>query len=203
MAFELMLHWISGEFLLKKRPNSGGVVLMRSVLVSTVLFLLAIGIHSYLDPASALTFSAEQCAAVIRSNLAWYGAILGGVYAALYSRYSSQWQYLAGLYNQLMAAEDAKPRSTLDGPQRRRRVLWWHAFIADAKDLHLALKPSFATAIWYLLKEEDIAALERGTSDRDVKAFERFREALRGAAQIEDSVALPESVPHETQKEAR
>jgi hypothetical protein len=187
----MILHIASGEFLLRRWPNSGGIVLLRSIWISTALFLLAIGAYSYLDPFAVLKFSSEECAKIIRANFAWYGAMLGGVYAALYSRYSSQWQYLAGLYNQLMAAEDARPRGTLEGPERRRRVLWWHAFIADAQDLHLSLKPSFATAIWYLLREKDIAEIERGSSESDLRKFARFEKNLKRVAKILAAEVLP------------
>ena len=190
-AFEVVLHCVSGEFLLNGRPNSGAVVLARAVMVSTALFLLAIGIYSYLDPQSVFGFSWQNGTQLVRSNFAWYGAILGAVYAALYSRYSSQWQYLAGLYNQLMAAEDVNPRGCLSGLQRERRVLWWHAFIVDAKDLHLALKPSFATAIASLLQEEDIAKLERGTTQSSSDDFERSKRHLDIASLVAHSADGP------------
>jgi hypothetical protein len=157
--------------------------MLRSLLISSALFFVAIGLHSYLSTPSVLRFSQVELAILIREKMAWFGALLGATYAALYSRFSSQWRYLADLYNQLMAAEDARPRNTLAGEWRRRRILWWHAFITDAKDLHLALKPSFATAIWTLLKEEDIAAVARGNSFVEAEEFFRFLEELQCATQ--------------------
>lgn len=174
-----LLYLLSGEWLLRHRANSGGVIIARAAIVSTLTFLLAIGVLSWLEPHSRLVFSKVVFAKLVREHLVWFGAIFGGAYAALYSRFSSQWQYLADLYNQLMQAEDARPRATLKGAERERRVLWWHAFIADAKDLHLALKPTFAFAVLTLLEEKDIATLERGTTEEDHKKFDEFSTRLR------------------------
>ena len=174
-----MLYWLSGEWLLRNRANSGGVVFARALIVGLLTFSLAIGVLSWLDSILGFGFSKVVLATLVRQNLVWFGAIFGGAYAALYSRFSSQWQYLADLYNQLMQAEDARPRSELKGEQRKRRVLWWHAFIADAKDLHLALKPTFAAALLALLKEDDIATFARGKTEEDRKTFDNFSMQLR------------------------
>jgi hypothetical protein len=83
-------------------------------------------------------------------TLPWFGAFFTGVYVALYSRFSSQWTYLAGLYNQIMAV--------LARPESDPRVMagWKAGFIEDADDLHLALKPMYAVIIKKLAEEEDV-----------------------------------------------
>lgn len=68
------------------------------------------------------------------------GATFGATYAALYTRFSSQWTYLAGLYNQLMATQAHAPID--NDPERAGIYLAWEAaFIEDADDLHLSTKP--------------------------------------------------------------
>lgn len=177
-----ILNVISGEWMLSKRGNSGGVVLARSSFVSLWLFLALLGVHSYLGPCAQFSFSRPEFLAELRDRIPWLGAIFGGVYAALYSRFSSQWKYLAQLYNQLMAAEDSRPRSTLDGEYRKRRMMWWHAFIMDAQDVHLALKATFVGAVHSLLAENEIIEEMCGQNDKDKKSFDEFKEAVRKAA---------------------
>jgi hypothetical protein len=161
--------------MLKGRANSGTLVLLRSIYVAAIFFLFAVGLDSMLSYSARVSFDRGVFSRSVREHLPWYGAALGGVYAALYARFSSQWQYLAGLYNQLMAAEDARPRVLLVGEHRKRRMLWWHAFIVDAQDLHLALKPSFAGAVSSLLEEPEILELMGGDTAREKDDFQAFR----------------------------
>ena len=176
--------WLfSGEWMLRSRPNSGDIVLARSLFIGGWLFLFAIGLDSYLDPNSHLSFSWPAFLHSAKEKLTWFAAAFGAVYAALYSRFSSQWQYLAGLYNQLMAAEDSRPRATLCVEKRKRRMMWWHAFIADAQDLHLALKPTFVGAVNSLLQEPEIVVLMAGASRKEKDEFDEFRKSVANAAE--------------------
>jgi hypothetical protein len=70
-----------------------------------------------------------------------FGALFAAVYAGLYARFSSQWSYLANVYNQIKAAESR------GGCDASRLAEWKAGFIEDAQDLHLALKPLFASVI--------------------------------------------------------
>ena len=63
------------------------------------------------------------------------------MYAALYSRFASQWTYLAGVYNQIKMAESRTDRDP-------RKIAEWKAgFIVDAEELHLVRKPLFAEVV--------------------------------------------------------
>lgn len=139
---------ISGEFLLTwphRRANGGTIILTRALMVSALLYALAIVLNESLDPKNVLRFSAEHLRLAIKNTLPWFGGIFTVVYAALYARFSSQWTYLAGVYNQIKAAEtrlipaEANSHSAL--------VAWKAAFVEDADELHLAVKPMYAALI--------------------------------------------------------
>ncbi len=68
-------------------------------------------------------------------------AVFGGVYLALYARFSSQWAYLASLYNQIKQTEATA------GVNVDVLASWKAGFIEDAENLHLACKSSFAPVI--------------------------------------------------------
>ena len=101
---------------------------------------------------------APRCVAT--NTLPWFGAIFAAVYAALYTRFSSQWTYLAGLYNQIKAAEvqvavSANTDSTKD-VAAKVLTSWKAGFIEDAEELHLALKPMFAEVIRTWSEDEKV-----------------------------------------------
>lgn len=81
---------------------------------------------------------------------------MGATYAALYTRFSSQWAYLADLYNQQMAVACTLNKAQLGGHNYRA---WQAAFIEDAICMHLATKEGFAAAIHLLLKEQEVKQL--------------------------------------------
>ncbi len=152
-------------------------MILRTVQLSMLAFLLAIGVDSYLDPNSHLAFDLTEFLAAVKEHLPWFGVLFGGIYVALYSRFSSQWSYLASLYNSLMQLECQAPRSELkEGAKLERRAMAWAAFIDDAWTMHLAAKPSFSSAIRALLSEENIrTVVDRWYADHkpEYKAFQR------------------------------
>lgn len=145
--------------MLRRRPNSGGVILARSVQVSALIFALALLIESAAHPSARWpSFSLDALRVGISAHVAWLGAIFGATYALFHARFTGQWTYLAGVYNALMAAEDAGPRETLAAVRhvrREKRMTWWIGFIEDAVNVHLALKPTYAEAIFSLLDEPE------------------------------------------------
>jgi hypothetical protein len=145
-----MLYYLSFEFLLKRGPNGGGVILARSVAISIQTYALTLLVREWLLPNTILGFSLPALKEALLETLPWYGAIFAGAYAALYSRFSAQWTYLADLYNQIMAAQCAGPSDV------EAITLWKAGFIEDADDLHLATKPIFASVIASMLKDEAV-----------------------------------------------
>lgn len=99
---------VSGEFLLTwphRRPNGGAIILTRALLVSALLYAFAISLDEALNPENSMRFSGREFRLAVKNTLPWFGGIFTVVYAALYARFSSQWPYLAGVYNQIKAAE--------------------------------------------------------------------------------------------------
>jgi hypothetical protein len=102
-----------------------------------------------------------------------YGTLLlaafGGAYTALYSRFASQWQYLADLYNQIKSKEidvatglecerleglrESITREPVGAPHdsgcNAAALLaeWKIGFLADAVTLHLSHKEPFASVV--------------------------------------------------------
>ena len=147
---------LSGEFLLKKWANSGTVVFARIVMGTSCVYGAALCVKEFTDPNSVwCTFRIRSLLTAIYDTLPWIGAIFAGVYVAFYSRFSSQWTYLAGLYNQILQSEAAPKPESEDAKElsRKAHALWWAGFIEDALELHLATKPMFATIIRHLLTE--------------------------------------------------
>jgi hypothetical protein len=68
----------------------------------------------------------------------------------VYARFASQWTYLAGVYNQIKAAEARRDADA------EKLAEWKQGFIADAEALHLDNNPIFVdlVAAWRKLPEE-------------------------------------------------
>jgi hypothetical protein len=158
------VHVVSFEWLLNKRPNGGDIILLRAVLIAISIYLLVVGIKHGIDPTRTASLKIQELQLEVGSTLPWFGAIFGVVYVALYARFSSQWSYLANLYNQIKAAEVAaltrlaeKKLTNVSAKEVRRKLAEWKAgYIEDAEGLHLATKKSFAPIIWFWLRDKDV-----------------------------------------------
>jgi hypothetical protein len=148
------LEMLSGEYLLInfRFPNGGTVVFLRAAHVTLILFFGAIAAINWLDPNRGCNFSWYELRLQTIQHVPWMGAIFVTVYALLYARFASQWTYLAGVYNQIKAA------------QVRTEIVpdvlaeWKAGFIEDADDLHLLRKPMFASIANVWLKEGEGAS---------------------------------------------
>ena len=184
-----MIWLVSGEWLLRHRANGGTVILLRALLISGVIFLIGIGIDQRLAPNSTWSFDRGRLIAAVQEHLTWLGALFAGAYTALYTRFASQWQYLAGLYNNIMSTQAKAPAD--QNPERQRVYNNWKAaFIEDADNVHLALKPLYASLIKDMLRNaavrtafvqntvggaERLAHLEEGISIVVLKEEERWQ----------------------------
>jgi hypothetical protein len=128
---------ISFEFLLK---------------TSLVVYAVSLLITQLGDPARGMTFSFSALVEAATGKMSWLGALFGAIYLALYTRFSSQWTYVANVYNQIKAAE-AKA-----GTQDNKEALaqWKAGFIEDAQELHLATKGIFAGVIQAWLSDVEV-----------------------------------------------
>jgi predicted ABC-type exoprotein transport system permease subunit len=147
--------WIvSGEFLLQwpeRRANGGTIILVRSTLVSLIVYANAIILMELLDPAKEWRFSSVALRLAVKNTLPWFAAIFAGAYAVLYARFSSQWSYLASLYN-LIKSTEAHANTHGEDAIVSMKV----GFIEDADELHLALKQMYATLIKNWATDEKI-----------------------------------------------
>jgi hypothetical protein len=146
-----VLDWLSGEYLLTRvrYPNGGTVVFLRALHVTVVIFLGALAIMNWLDPTRGNDFSWIELRTQTLDHLTWIGAIFATVYALLYARFASQWTYVAGLYNQLKAAQARKDVDMTVIAE------WRAAFIEDCDELHLLLKPMFASIVNELVNSSE------------------------------------------------
>lgn len=178
-----MIRLISFEFVLKWMPNGGTAVLIRSWLVTLWLYVLAISLKSRVEPGATWQFDLNTLRALVSDTIPWIGAIFAGVYVALYSRFASQWSYLANLYNQILQAAVQSPPQGISSEQVYR--LWQAGFIEDAEELHLARKPMFASVIASMLAKhetrEKFVEHSPGGEMRLTKLEDQIREALESS----------------------
>ena len=184
-----LVTFLSFEWILTKyrRPNGGDIILIRALLITLLLYLSAIGVKSYLDPERVLVFDSDELRKLVSSTLHWFGALLGSIYAALYTRFASQWRYLANLYNKIKETE-AKYG---DAMNKEAIALWKAGFLEDAGDLHLAKKQLFVSVLnaWGKDKKVENAFVTYSPGGKarfkalmnDVKeAYDRYDKCLGG-----------------------
>lgn len=187
---ERAVNFFSGEFFLNDRPNGGTAVLLRSVWITAILFVILLPIKAYFAKDTIfMTFSFEQMKASIGEMIPWAGAIFAGSYVALYARFAAQWNYLASLYNQLMATCISLPPAQLAS---RGVANWKAAFIEDALDLHLARKSLFKMVIVEMLQDGDVV---RSFLDSTLDGQERLRQL---EITLEFKAASPAHSEHRT-----
>lgn len=149
-----MLSFFDGEWMLRKWENGGLVVFLRSLWVACWLFLVAVILFEAIEPGGA--WSVEAARTAVSEHAEWLGALFAGAYVTFYSRFSSQWTYIAGVYNQIMAALVQSPD---DGTNKRRSntyASWKAGVVEDIETLHLASKPMFAGVVASLLAERKV-----------------------------------------------
>lgn len=188
-----MLKWLTGEFWLDRYPNGGSVIFGRTLQSTVQIFLIGLWIQQVFDPTRTLSPSWQEACAAFSNNVEWLGAIAAATYAAYYTRFSAQWSYLAGTYNQIKQTEIAARAQDplLNCNRERRRILaeWKAAFIDDADMLHLAAQKSFASIViaWArddLVRESFVDGTYRETEeerlDRVIKRAEAGFKRSRG-----------------------
>lgn len=170
-----VLNILTAEFILNFMPNGGKAILLRSAFVSFYLYLLAISIKSLTGANAELCFSFDQLRAEVHDTVPWAGAIFGAVYASLYTRFSSQWSYLASLYNQQMEIGSTTP---IEDFGKENFAGWKAAFIEDAVCMHLATKRGFSNAIHSMLQDNDIKSILEEDGQLGKSGVEKLEKAL-------------------------
>ncbi len=156
--------WLSGEWLLTDnsrkrlnpirpaRPNGGPIVLARALVSSFALCISVSCLREVSNPqVEFLTWNWTRAREIFVDSIPMFGAILAATYTALYTRFASQWKYLAGVYNQIKAAETSGAYT----------AAWKAGFIEDADDLYLTSKPMFASTVRAWARDPDVRAAFR------------------------------------------
>lgn len=130
---------------------------MRSILISLTLCIPAAWLYAWASSAWSHDPDLKVFGAVVAQIIPWFGAVFAETYAALYARFSAQWSYLAGVYNQMMATQSEIEANGKQPDALEKIQLWRAGFAEDAEDLHLARKRMFATAVKAVLDDPGVA----------------------------------------------
>ncbi len=133
-------------FMSPRLPNGGAAVLARTLAISIELLALTLALWNWIDPDRTVCFSWNEFRVQLIKISPWFAAAMGAIYAALYARFSSQWNYLAGLYNQIKESEILMPSNKVS---QQHMAEWKAGYIEDAKELHLHTKPIIAEIIHF------------------------------------------------------
>ena len=145
-AIKCVIEFVTWEWLLTRAHHSNGstVIITRAFLTAAELWIVALALRNVLDPSRSWTFSSIELRNQLIGTASWFATIFAALYVAYYARFSSQWTYLAGVYNQIKAAEC---KGSLDTGGKLALADWKAGFIEDAEELHLATKPMMAAII--------------------------------------------------------
>lgn len=156
-----LLAFLTGEYLLKSKPNGGDIVLLRAIHSTFFIYVMTILLHEITKSNALLLFSQEALISVVHKSIPWLGAMFAAAYATFYTRYSSQWTYLANTYNQFMAVKSSQSAHIMSQDLEAAKALnnWQAGFVTDCFTLHLDRKPIFKGIIENLMKDEKIKAL--------------------------------------------
>ncbi|MCC7006855.1 MAG: hypothetical protein IT497_09470 [Ottowia sp.] len=86
---KFFIRLIDGEFFLKRYPNGGTIIVVRSIYIAIIFGVVVFCLDNYFLKIPLLTN---------RDYQAWVGLGFLFSYTALYARFASQWGYLAALY---------------------------------------------------------------------------------------------------------
>lgn len=167
--FEAVIDIASGQWILKAlKANGGHVVVLRAIWTTFIFSIIAMVFVAIFDPKrhGPITLASIYCQFWDISGIVV--GFLGASYLALYARFVSQWQYLAGLYNQIKQAEAA------EGHCKKAIAEWKAGYLEDAENLHLAAKNNLAPVLraWTKIPEVEQAFVDN--TPGGAKRFDRL-----------------------------
>lgn len=203
---DFVVRFLSGEWIIERTPNAangGTVVTLRSLWLTAWIYVPTFLFYSRFALGKGASFDARQGAADLADTLPWLATIFGAVYVAFYSRFSSQWTYLANLFNQIVQSQLTMP---LDDLVRRQDTMasWKAAFIEDAEDLHLAAKPMFLVAVLQWGSEQQVSEKFASNTVGGAERLEDLLENLEGIrAKAEKCFSTASSAATDSQRLTR
>ncbi|MDT7521541.1 hypothetical protein RAE21_03825 [Rhodoferax sp. TBRC 17198] len=158
-GWETVVYYGSGEWLLVQNGSNGGaLILLRSLVVAIELTCISLLLRNLIDPDLTDQVSWTAFRTQLIEIAPWFAAATGAVYAALYARFSAQWSYLAGLYNQIKQAELEMYNASPASAEGLKRLAEWKAgYIEDAQSLHLHAKENVAAVVHHWGKNPLVA----------------------------------------------
>lgn len=178
-CWSVFLEYSTSEFLLTKwkLPNGSGVIVLRALLTSTLIYAFLLVARNLIEPGRTWQMSWPELRRQLIETGSMYGVIFAGLYAGLYARFSSQFTYLANVYNQIKAAQCREKCEKL------ALADWKAAFIEDAEDMHVATKPMFASIIRAWGSEVEVEQQFLKNAPRGSKRFGPLMRRVRRACQ--------------------
>ncbi len=150
--FEQLLDLLSGQRILDVRGTNGGdVVVLRAVMLTLTFSVVAVMLKAWIHPQENFTWSLQSLQGELVELAGWISGFFGAAYLALYTRFVSQWSYLANVYNLIKQAEAA------EGAQTGVITEWKAGFLEDADHLHLVGKKSLAPIIKHWAEDKAVA----------------------------------------------
>lgn len=153
--FKVFFEVTSGEWMLRKLKSNGGeVIAIRSMFVAVQLVACFLFLKNLIDPKLTSTISYYAFREQIIDISPLFGGLYCGIYLALYSRFSSQWTYLANVYNLIKQSEMQAPSDPILHRRWKRKLACWKAgYIEDADVLHLIGKDNVAVIVHHWGKD--------------------------------------------------
>ena len=189
----MLIHFLSGEFLLKQFPNGGTIVFLRSIITSIFLFGFVVVSMGILKTGFGPSVRWDVVIKVIIAKYEIGCAIFAGCYTVFYTRFSSQWSYLAGVYNQLLNAIVQIGPNPSD-EQKEALLLWKAGILEDAYILHLAAKPMFAPFVKYYLEDPEVVRRFRESSLNSETILDNLKRVISKRHKININIPPKESV---------
>ena len=170
-------------WLAPRTPNGGAMVLARSLGVATELTVLTLLLWNALDPERSCAFAYTALWHDLKELAPWFAGATGGIYAALYARFSAQWSYLAGLYNQIKQTEvELLAQHPAVSAQAHATLAQWKAgYIEDAEELHLHTKSNVAAIIYHWGQDAAVANAFKAASPGGALRWRRLQRAVASA----------------------
>jgi hypothetical protein len=180
-ALEAVIDIASGQWILKNlKANGGHVVVLRALWTTFVFLIFAMGLVALLDPEGKGPITAASAISQFSDIAEYVVFFLGASYLALYARFVSQWQYLAGLYNQIKHAEVAFPNN------EKALAEWKAGYLEDAENLHLAAKNNLAPVLHAWIKVDAVKKAYIANTPGGEKRFNHLADLARKAYEVEE-----------------
>lgn len=169
--WKIISSFASAEFFLEKTgANGSDIIIARSFFV-TLWIGIVVFFRWFILNGSFCTDNFS-----LTSTLTWLALLFGAVYTSLYVKFSSQWSYLATLYNQIKQVEIQIHSNEKISESALKLLSEWKAgYIEDAFTLHLYAKKNVAIVIYHWGNSTDVKKAFLESSCYGITGWEKIR----------------------------